>query len=103
MVHTSFVPKRKITPELWADILTAYDAWTPGDDTAPTIEELLRPFGISKQAFYAERRRVGLAPKAENRPATIGNDSDTVTVLLEALVEARLKIRSLEQELQTFR
>lgn len=89
--------KRKITPELWADLVAAYDAWNPADPHAPSMDELLAPFGISKQAFYAERRRQNLPNKSDWRTTQpVVDPTQQVTALLEALVDARLRIRELE-------
>ena len=94
------MPKRKITPELWAQVTEAYRQWTPGERGAGTIDELLRPFGISKQAFYAERRRLGLPGKSAPTEAVDGN---VVKVILDALVECRLKNAELMHELMELR
>lgn len=91
------MPKRKITPELWEAAAAAYEAWDPANDRR-TIEEVLVPFGISKQAFYAERRRRGITgARLTQSPAS---DQAVVEVLLSALVEARVKIAALEAQIQ---
>jgi hypothetical protein len=103
------MPKRKLTEEVWQEVKRAYDAWTPGDPSAPSIDDLLRPFGVSKQAFYAELRRRGDTTKSATGPTLThvapgaGGDADreiAMRVLLEALVEARLRIVALEQHVQ---
>lgn len=85
----------------------AYEAWDPQDKTA---EELFQPFHISKQAFFAERRRRGLPPRhrvgvdlnafAHQRP---NESAESIEVLFEMLVEARLRIQHLETELDKYR
>lgn len=84
---------------MWTQVVEAYNAWDPSVTGSPSIDQLLAPFGISKQAFYAERRRQGMANKADWRRAP--SDVPTgqaVEVLLEALIEARLRIRELEEQ-----
>ena len=93
------MPRRKITPELWADILSAYDAWDPTQPGSLTVEQLLAPFGISKQAFYAERRRQGMANKGDWRSEPTASAAATIDALVQALVDAQLKIRDLERQL----
>lgn len=89
--------KRKITPELWAELVAAYDAWNPAAPDAPSMDELLAPFGISKQAFYAERRRQNLPNKSDWRAShTAPDPTAQVQALLEALVDCRLRVRELE-------
>lgn len=95
------MPKRKITPELWADVIDAYNTWDPTQPDSPTIDELLRPYGISKQAFYAERRRQGMGNKADWRPEPATSAAATVDALVQALVDAQLRIRDLERQLNS--
>lgn len=94
------MPKRKITPELWAEIDAAYTNWNPASTNAPSIDELLRPFGISKQAFYAERRRQGLANKGDWRTGAGEQGGDVVEALLQMVIECRVRIQLLERELE---
>jgi hypothetical protein len=102
------MPKRKLTEEVWQEVKRSYDAWTPGDPAAPSIDDLLQPFGVSKQAFYAELRRRGDTTKAAtDRPAqstTADVDPEREIVLrtmLEALVDARVQIVALEQRIKS--
>lgn len=104
------MPKRKITAELWQQMLAAYEAWSPADPDAGSIDDVLRPFGVSRQAFYAELRRQGIAPKAtatRPRPAGSGlspeQHDEVVAVLLQTLVETRHKITLLEAQLEELR
>lgn len=97
------MPKRKLTQEVFVKMNEAYEAWDPQDRTA---EELFAPFGISKQAFFAERRRRSMPPRhragtdaiqyAAQQPA---NMVQTVETLVGLLAEARLRIAQLEAEL----
>ena len=93
------MPKRKITSETWQAMSAAYDAW----DGTISIEDLLKPWGISKQAFYAERRKQGLGLKSDRPVPQTADEKAIIEVLLSSLVEARIKIRELENELATRR
>jgi len=94
------MPKRKITPELWAEILDAYESWDTSASDSGTIDNLLEPFGISKQAFYTELRRRGLSTKTLVSTPASAPPSDVAAALLEALVDARIEIRRLQAELE---
>lgn len=101
------MPKRKITQAVFEKMMAAYEAWDPQDKT---VEELFEPFDISKQAFYAECRRRGIPTR--HRP---GSDltqyvrdrphesAESMEVMVEMLVEARLKIQQLQAELSQYR
>lgn len=102
------MPKRKITAELWQQLLTAYQEWEPGTLEAPSIDELIAPFGVSKQAFYAELNRQGVPLKGRrasrpiaNKPAVpvAGEVDPLARMLMEELVTARLRCAVLEQAL----
>lgn len=102
------MPKRKITPAVFERMNDAYMKWDPQDMTA---DELFRQFGISKQAFFAERRRRGLPPI--HRPSAgevLQHVKDkpqeavqSMEVMLELLVQARLEIQQLRTENEQLR
>lgn len=91
------MPKRKITESLWKALVEAYEHWDPAG--ADTIEVVVAPFGISKQAFYAEARRRGYTLKSHTATAGDMVEAKLQAALLETLLTARLRIRVLESEL----
>lgn len=91
------MPRQKITPEMRVELDAAYDEWTGRE----SIDQLLQPFGVSKQAFYADRRRRGLPLKSDRPvPLSLSGEGPVAEVLLNALVEAKMRIRSLEAEVE---
>lgn len=96
------MPRRKITPEVWAKMCEAYVAWDPTQPGSVTIDELIRPFKISKQAFFTERARVGYPPlKASMRPERQADQDDggVAAFLLAEVVDDRLRIKELERQI----
>lgn len=80
----------------------AYTAWDPTDPGAPSVAELIAPFGVTKQAFYDYLRREGIPLKNARTapaPAPVATDSDTINHLLELLVDCRVRCRTLERAL----
>lgn len=80
----------------------AYEAWDPQDKTA---EDLFRPFGISKQAFFQERRRRGLSPLKRDVSSAAAfiqarpeETAAGVELLLQILDETRRQVKRLEAE-----
>lgn len=93
------MPRRKITDELWAEILKAYGAWDPTTpDGRTSIADVLAPFGVAKQTFYNEMKRRGVPLKAA-RPGGSDAGNEALAAVLEALVSCRHRVRILEQVL----
>jgi hypothetical protein len=90
------MPRRRIDDELWARVLTAYEQWDPTDRDAPTVNELIAPFGIAKQTFYNELKHRGV-PLKNAQPSA---NTDAFSAVLEALVAAKIRIQLLENLLR---
>jgi hypothetical protein len=97
------MPKRKLSEQKWRDLCDAYDAWDPSDSSGHTIDDVLEPYGLSKQAFYAERRKRGMPTKGGRSPASkpARGPEQAMAVMLELLVSCKIRNRVLEDELKS--
>ncbi len=81
-------------------MLADYQQWDPSSPTTQPIEELCAKHGFSKQTLYYEMRKRNLPLKGRvdyNVPAVT---PETTNALLQLLVEARVRVAVLEQELE---
>lgn len=95
----------RISEETWTQVNRAYEDWDPNEPDSPAISDLLEPFGVSKQAFYSYRRRAGKPLKNSHSwlPGPITTQTDPkpmVDALLQALVDARVRIVVLENAMR---
>lgn len=102
MIRFDPMPKRKLTPELFDEMLASYEAW---DSNVEAIDDWAARWPVSKATFFNAMRDRGVLPKSQ-RPGNGGNPTvppatpEMVTAWMEMLVDARVRIRMLEQRLK---
>lgn len=106
--------RRKLTPQTESEMLAAYEAYK-ADPASTTPDEIAGSFGVSRETLFRKVREAGMstlsqdrAPRAP-RPPLIQDEMATemarqaLSVMLEELVGARMRIRELEAEVVDLR
>lgn len=93
--------RQRLNDDQWEAVVAAYLDWDPTDPHAPTVSDLVAPCGVSKQALYNRLNRLGIPLKSGGvgRRQPVTSIDQTVTVLIEELVKARVEIAVLQAQL----
>ena len=94
--------KRKLSDEQVRHLRAAYEDWNPHSPDSPTADELASQFGISKQTMYTLRTQWLNEDKAGDagQTALVEELRGVIRYLTEQLLDAKLTIRSLEDQLE---
>lgn len=84
-------------------LIKAYLEWRPRSGVS--AEQLAEAHGATKCSMYAMLRREGVPLKTGGRPPSLPSAPDGLakrmaTLLLDQLIDMKIEIRTLEQELQ---
>ena len=107
------MPRRKISDQRIAELVAEYQAWDPAAEGSITSDEMAHKYGVSRSTMYRILDERGVPIKSgrtavdmriqthhhngDDEGVVLQTPKDAVMVLLEAIIESRLRVKLLEE------